>query len=348
MLKMSRIGASRFCGLAIGAIAFSLASLIGLGLRGAAASEARAEWLRHQAKTILLSQNDSSLITVPGTSVALSPPANFVLSEQFSGFVNETTFSSITLTELPPEAYVEVFQALSSTPEAISELFASRGIVLDVESVSNIVVQGVQVPFVKGTQTVADTQVQKYFVLVGEESTTLITFNIFDESSISEEAVIETIQSIEVGPAPSIQQKVADLPFAFDTAEPFEVFDVLFGSSVVLSPGGEADPAGEVPLIVIASSVNPVQVADLAEYSTYLLNNTAGLTEMVVTDQSPIEFAGGDGYFTKGEQQGTVALQYVSLRPNDFYIRMIVVGDAAEIEQLMPTIEAIQSSVAMD
>ena len=341
MLKLSRANIRRFFGVALGAIAFYSASLTGPVVQGAAASDARAE-------TILLSQNDSPPIAVPGTSISLSPPANFILSEQFSGFVNEETFSSITLTQLPPEAYLEVSQALSSTPEVISELFASRGIMLEVESVSSIDVQGTQVPFVKGIQTVADTQVQKYFVLVGEESTTLITFNLFEESPLSEEAVIEAIQSIEVGPVPSIQQKVADLPFTFETAGSFEVFDVLFGSSVVLSPGGESDPSGEVPLIVIASSVNPVRVTSLADYSTYLLNNTAGLTEMVVTDQSPIEFAGGEGYFTRGEQQGTVALQYLALRPDDFYIRMIVVGDAVEIEQLMPTIEAIQSSVVMD
>lgn len=328
--------------LAAGAVAFSI---VGGFFSPATQPAVSQDHTREHTESLVLSQSEPTLI--PGTSVSLRPPANFVLSEQFSGFIDEETSSSITLTELPLEAYSEIAEQLSSTPEEISELFASRGVTLNVEEVSSIVVQGNPAPFVKGVQTTANAQVQKYFVLLRGDSTVLLTFNVFDESQLSEQTVIEIIQSIEISSAPSIQQKVAELSFTFTTAEPFEVFDVLLGSSVVLSPNGEIDPSGEAPIIVIANSLNPVQTADIAEYSAYLLTNTAGFEEAIITEQQPVEFVSDNGYFIRATSPEGVILQYLAIQPDNSYIRMIAIVASEEIEQLLPTIETIQRSVAL-
>jgi len=289
----------------------------------------------------------SEQVLIPGTSLSLRPPANFVLSEQFSGFVNEDNFSSIVLTELPLEAYSELAEAFSSTPEEITKLFANRGIDLAVETVSSVTVAGNQVPFVSGIQTLAGTQVQKYLVLLGGESTILLTFNIIDPDALSEQAVVETIQSAEVSSAPSVDQKVAELPFTFTVAEPFEVFDVLLGSSVVLTAEGESDFAGEAPLVIIATSLNPVRTHNIAEYSAYLLNNTDGFEAAVITEQSPADFAGENGYFVSANSQEGVVLQYLSIQPDDSYIRMVVTGSQEDVAELLPTIQTIQRSVSV-
>ena len=354
--------------LTISAIALSIANLIGPIAKPATA-------VNHPS-AIVLSQLDPSPVSIgigsstenntqlnlarldqaervliPGTSISLLPPPNFALSEQFSGFVSEEDLSSIVLTELPIEAYAELAAVLSSTPEEITELFASRGIVLDVESVSSISVEGAQVPFIEGTQTISGIQVKKYFVLLGEESTVLLTFNILDESRLSEQSVINTIQSVEVRPAPSIQQKVSELPFTFAIAEPFKIFDVLLGSSVVLSSKNGSENGSEASdndsIIIIASSLSPVEAADLAEYSTYLLNSTAGFESATVVEQAPIEFAGSSGYFVQAELQDNVVLQYLAVQPDNFYLRMVVIADKEKIDQLLPVVQEIQASVAV-
>ncbi|MEL6554237.1 MAG: hypothetical protein AAFQ63_12350 [Cyanobacteria bacterium J06621_11] len=293
--------------------------------------------------------NESELVIIPGTSVSLIQPSGFILSEQFSGFENPDTFSSIVIAELPLEAYAEVAETFSSTPEEVSTAFANRGIVLDVKDISSIVVEGSQVPFVRGIQTVGSTQVEKYFALIEGESTVLITFNIMDSAQFQEEAVIETIQSVEISPAPTTQQKVDELPFTFAVAEPFQVFDVLAGSSVILSPNGETDPAGETPLIVIANSVSAVSAAvsttDLADFSAQLLQNTEGFENSIILNQEPTTFAGGDGYFTQATADDEEILQYLTILPDGFYIRMVVLGNAESLEALMPTIQTIQNSV---
>ncbi len=345
---------SKIYKLTIGAIALVTANLINPVIRPADAADYQSTTTLSQRdslpvdtgaeNTVKLDQPEQ--VIIPGTSVSLSPPPGFTLSERFSGFVSEANLSSIVLTELPLEAYSELAEALSSTPEEITELFASQGIVLDVENVSSISVEGTQAPFVEGTQTISGMQVKKYFALLGEESTVLLTFNVLDENQLSEQSVIDTVQSVETRPVLSIQQKVAELPFTFAIADPFKVFDVLLGSSVVLSSNHGSVASDDDSLIIIASSISPVQTTDIAEYSTYLLNSTAGFEAAVVTEQSPIEFAGSDGYFVSAELQDNVVIQYLAVQPNNFYIRMIVIAAAAEIDQLLPVVQEIQESVA--
>lgn len=61
--------------------------------------------------------------------------------------------------------------------------------------------------------------------------------------------------------------------------------------------------------------------------------------------QSPIEFAGGEGYLIQAALEESTVLQYIRILPDDFYIRMLVVGSTQEIADLAPTIQTIQRSV---
>ena len=289
-------------------------------------------------------------IAIPGTSVSLSPPAGFVPSDQFSGLINPDNSSSIVVAELPAAAYSDLASLFASTPETITDAFAKRGIVLAVETVSSVSVGESQVPLIRGTQTVSGIEVGKYLVLLGggsnEESTILLTFNIVEPGQLSEQTIIETVESVTIAPVLSTAQKVAELPFSFEAAGPFQVFDVLLGSAVLLSPNGEADPSGEAPIIVIASSVSPTLTGDLAAFSSQLLQNTEGFSEARITVRSPAEFAGGDGYFIEAALSDSTVLQYVRILPDNFYLRMLVVGDTQELADLSSAIESIQSSVA--
>ncbi|EDX84913.1 hypothetical protein S7335_2612 [Synechococcus sp. PCC 7335] len=320
-------------------------------ISGSHVSQDQAHWDLAQLDSPALDATaDMDRISIPGSSVSLLPPAGFVVSDQFSGLVNQESLASIVLAELPPDAYTELSSILSSTPEAVTDAFAARGIVLEVETISSVLVEGSQVPFVKGTQTVGGTQIDKYFALFGTESTILLTFNVTDPALLSEQAVVETIKSVEVAPALSIEQKVAELPFTFVPAPPFQVFEVLLGSTVLLSPGGEPDPSGEAPVIIIASSVSPILGAELAAFdidtfSSQLLLSTEGFAEATITARSPTEFAGGEGYLIQASISDSTVFQYLRILPDNFYIRLLAVGSTDEIEDLAPTIEAIQSSV---
>ncbi|MEM9091984.1 MAG: hypothetical protein AAGC93_25020 [Cyanobacteria bacterium P01_F01_bin.53] len=307
-----------------------------------------------------IEDNDAELTTIPGTSVSLSPPPGFVLSDRFSGFINPETLSSIVLVEMPPEAYPELASMLSSTPQAVTEAFSDRGIVLVVEKISSISLGTDTTPFVQGVQVADGMRVTKYFALLKGDRTILLTFNVIEPDDLSEETIIETIQSVSLSPAPSIEQKIAELPFTLEAIAPFQVLDVIVGSSVVLNLSGERAPLEEEPLIIIANSTSPItsnpSETDLADYSSQLLQNTSGFSHADITEQSTVDFAGGEGYLIQAllpeanqqeasQQEGTKVLQYLRILPNGFHLRMIVLGDSETLEELTPAIQAIQRSV---
>ena len=276
--------------------------------------------------------DESEPTLIPGTGVSLLPPAGFVLSDQFSGLINPDNLSSILIIELPPEAYSTLASTFSSTPEDITTAFARRGTMIEVERVTTISIGNAQVPLVIGTQTAGSQQVEKYFTLLGEERKILLSFNLFDSSLLDEEKIVETIQSVNIASVPSLQEKVAELPFTFDVAEPFQIAEVLVGSSVLLDLDGELASSEEEPLVVIGSSVSPMQAADL----------------IALSSEQTVEFAGGEGYFTQALMSDAVTLQYlryVRVLPNQFYIEMVVWGEPEELEELMPALEAIRESI---
>ncbi|MEL6604330.1 MAG: hypothetical protein AAFP20_14005, partial [Cyanobacteria bacterium J06614_10] len=227
-----------------------------------------------------------------------------------------------------------------------TEAFAEQGIVLEVENISSVPVGESEVPMVEGTQYVNGIRVKKYFTILRSDSTLLLTFNVIEGEQLSRETIANTIQSVAIAPPPSIQDKVAELPFTFQMAEPFQILDVFAGSSVLLNLSGKPDPSEEDPVIIIASSVSSVPSDDMATLSSDILRATRGFAEVDITEQSPVDFAGREGYFTRGTLEEISVLQYLSVLPDGFYIRLIALGESEDLTELMPAIQAIQSSVA--
>jgi hypothetical protein len=62
---------------------------------------------------------------VPGTTIAMTPPSGYVLSDNFSGFENREDNSSITISELPKASYSELAVLFSSREAAAP--FSAKG-----------------------------------------------------------------------------------------------------------------------------------------------------------------------------------------------------------------------------
>lgn len=288
----------------------------------------------------------AELVSVPGTSVSIEPPAGFNLSEQFSGFVNPDSLSSIVVTELPLEGYPEIAATFSSV-ETATERFASQGIVI--EEVSTITVGQMEVPLLKGVQTISNASVDKYIALLRGDSTILLVFNVTDGDRFAEEAVIAAIESVEIAATPSLEEQVALLPFTFEVAAPFQVLQTIGGSGVAITPNGEPDPSGRGPLIIIAGATNSVpETTALEMFAEQLLRGTRGFTTASITDRGPVDFAGGNGYFIEATIPEGVVLQYLRIPPNTPYVRLIVTGEPEAVEQLMPVIQQIIDSVRIE
>ena len=89
-------------------------------------------------------------VSIPATSVALTPPAGFTLSDSFSGLENPETGSSITVTELPPESFAEISELFVST-EAAAAQFARQGI--SISEVKQVTTPAGSIPLAVGRQS---------------------------------------------------------------------------------------------------------------------------------------------------------------------------------------------------
>jgi len=302
-------------------------------------------------------------IAIPGTSLSLVPPTGFVLSEDYSGFVNYEDFSSIVLAELPPQAYSELADIFTSTPAEITAAFADRGLIVEVDAVSTVEHQGKTIPLVSAVQTLGDLKVQKYFTLFAQDSAglqnaLLLTFNVTPDSLLSQAEVVATISSAEISSPPSVEEATAELPFTFEVVPPFQRVLGLLGSAVLLNLSGETGVGNEEPLIIIASSLSTITgatasgtlpSAELAAFSERVLKETDGFADVVINQRSPIEFAGGAGHYITGSQARSdeFVAQYIRVLPDGYYIRMLVIGDLETVIEHTSAIQMIQSSVEM-
>ena len=283
-------------------------------------------------------------IAIPGTSVSLEPPAGFTVAENFSGLENNESGSSITINELPPEAYPEV-STIFSTAESASEGLLRQGIIVDEHTL--VTVGQDQVPLLRGTQQTAVGEFTKYLTLLKGETTVLVTFNIVDPAQITQEMVEATIESIVLTEVPTIDEKIEQLSFSFQATEPFIVSDVLGGSSALLTMVEGIDPSGITPVVIIARGQNVIYGQDAADISDDLLQGTRGLSLAEIIRQEAVEFSGGSGYLIEAELDELTVLQYTYVPADGRYIRLLATGERNALMDVLPAVEEIAASVTL-
>lgn len=279
---------------------------------------------------------------IPGTTVIIEPPPGFTLSENFSGLEHVESGSSLTINEFPAEAYAQM-SMLFMTQEQATAAFLRQGIT--VEERATIEAENGELPLIYGTQQSAIGTVEKYVTLIQGDNTVLLTFNIFDPSIASREQIEDTIASIRLTSAPTLEEKVAQLPFSFEAAAPFELRDVLGGSSALLTTFDGIDPSGQQPIIAIAQGQSPVYETDLAQVSETLLRDTQGFSLADITAQATVAFVDENGYVIEAEQDGISIIQYVHIGSDLRHLRLVATGETSALAQVREAITSIANSV---
>ena len=137
--------------------------------------------------------------------------------------------------------------------------------------------------------------VTKYITLFKGETTILVTFNIIDSNEIPQDVVETTVASITLTAAPTIDDKISQLPFSFQTVAPFQISEVIGGSAVLLSTEKGPDPTGLKPIVIITRGQNVIYTKDAADISEDLVRGTRGFSLADIVREDSIEFVGGDG-----------------------------------------------------
>jgi hypothetical protein len=241
---------------------------------------------------------------------------------------------------LPKEAYDRIAAAFATREEAARQ-FATQGVV--VTDRATVEVDGKNVVVLTGTQEVLGVEADKYIALVRGEKTVLLTFNGVG-GQLSADGASAAIGSLRLGAEPSLEEKLANLTFTVEIVAPFKIVDVLAGSSMMLSTGDGAG-GGSRPIVVIASSLGSADSGDLAMLSERMLRETRGYADAVITSAAPAPFAGALGFRVEAESGPNHVVHYLLVLPSGRYIRLIARGEAAALQPLLESIEALARSV---
>ena len=277
-------------------------------------------------------------VTIPGTSVTLTPPVGFNVSGR--GLDNGSG-STITISERSAESYAELAGTFSSAKN-LSAAYAEQGVTI--RAVRQITAPVGQVLFASGTQSFRGRNSIKYYALLKGDRTVLLSFNLPDRSFAETDA--ETLlRSISLTPAATVEEQLAGVPFTFTLVEPFRVVRVQGRNTVTLEAGAEDSPASSRPVVVIGRGESQAVMGDEARVAVDLLKNTAGFREAAVTAQSATPFAGGPGYRVTAVVEDRTVVQYLRIVPGGAYLRLLARGPTTAMQAAEAAITELAGSV---
>lgn len=287
---------------------------------------------------------------ISGTTVSLAPLKGFVPSSKFAGLEHAEAKASVLVVEMPPEAHAQL-QALFGSAEAAKTNFAKQNIVID--EAEDIETAGGKGRILTGQQNVAGTTFDKWIVLLKGAKTVMITVQAPEDSDLDGDDVVAMLKSVSLGAEPTIEQKLAALPFRIRAAEPFRVVDTFGGLGLLMTVGPlNVDPKGAQPMLIVSYQTGgQVPAGQLAAVGEKLLQTTRGFEKAEISKRDTVAFAGSnEGSMLTGTTAGDSGrkrfAQYMGLGADGRFVRMIVSADEATYPSLEPAIKAVADSIA--
>jgi hypothetical protein len=197
-----------------------------------------------------------------------------------------------------------------------------------------------KIPFAIGRQTTKGKDFAKYLALLEGDKTVLVTFTIADRAFTEADAEA-VVRSIELAPAPTLEERLADMPFTFRVVAPYAVAEVIPRQAVTLEIEGD----DAQPVIVIGRGRSQALIGEEARVAVELLRGTGGLRDAEITEQGPAPFAGGDGYVVTARVAERTVVQYLRIVPGGYYLRFLARGETAAMEGAEAVITEIAQSV---
>lgn len=234
---------------------------------------------------------------VPGTSVRLTPPEGFVAASRFPGFVNESTRSSVLVSELPGPPG-EVLAGLSD-PRRLQE----QGMRL--LGTSRVSVDGRAALLLQAEQMAHGTLFRKWLLAVDRTDATALIVATYPEtaSQQQETALRAAILAATFGTPGDPHDALA---FSATPEAPFRVARVM-GQTLILSPDGRFPVQDKhVPFMVLGlSATESLPVRDQREFAERRVTATATIDHVTVDATRPITIGGLSGYATTARGTGT-------------------------------------------
>jgi hypothetical protein len=283
----------------------------------------------------------------PGSRIGLTPPKNMEISKRFTGFENPGK-ASITLVEMPPEAYPKLAAGFSK------EVLEKQGVT--VKAHEQLKVAGQPALFIAGEQT-GDVKLRRWILAVNEKSVTamIVAQSVGSEQGYGDKEMRAALTSVALRAPRPIEEQLAPLPFRLGNRAGFRPVRVLSGNALLLTEGPQ-DVIKDVeqPFLVISSAAGPVPPTEETRerLAKAALGSNQTLKDFAIERSQGFRLGGTDWHEIVARAKDAssnapvVVMQTIRFAPGTT-LRMIGVAREEKRDALLPRFRAVIDAVTV-
>ncbi|MCJ2060700.1 hypothetical protein MKL09_29790 [Methylobacterium sp. J-048] len=195
----------------------------------------------------------------PGSRFGFEPPSDMSPSRRFSGFERKEGGATVSVVELPPNAFAELVSGFTDA-NLLSQGFAvEKREEVKIGDNEGMLYTGEQ-PADPNTTAPA---VRKWILVIGTPTVTGLIIAQALPDAETEETMRKLVTGVTLRPALTLDQQVEALPFRIGDLAGFRPVRVLAGNSVLLTAGPKDQMQNlEQPILVLAQAVQQPPTAE--------------------------------------------------------------------------------------
>jgi hypothetical protein len=283
----------------------------------------------------------------PGSRIGLEPPKGMELSKRFTGFENPDKAASITLAEMPAEAYPKLVAGFAK------DVLQKQGVTVTAHE--QLKVAGRPATFVAGEQG-GGSKVRRWVLAVNEPTVTaFVVAQARSDQGYSDKEMRAALTSVALRAPLPMEEQMAPLPFRLGNRAGFRPVRVLSGNALLMTEGPkDVIKDVEQPFLVLASGTGPVPpTEELRErFAKAALAANQTLKDFSLERSQGFRLGGVDWHEIVAKAKDTssgrpvVVMQTIRFSPGAS-LRMIGVAPEENREKLLPRFRSVIDSVTM-
>jgi len=194
--------------------------------------------------------------SIPGTTVSVVPLQGYLpAGNGLTALLNRRTGGGVVVMSFPPQAFDEL--AKDDDVARLSKVLSQGAITLDDAEITTL--GGHDALLMHGQQRIEGVDYRKWIALLRADRTILLNVQVPESRAPDDATVMAMLNSVEIGPEPTIDERVAQLPFKLTEKGSFRPVMVLAGTTLLMTIGDkDVVPAMEQPILVLTFSPTPV------------------------------------------------------------------------------------------
>ncbi|MCP4327484.1 MAG: hypothetical protein GY791_03500 [Alphaproteobacteria bacterium] len=272
----------------------------------------------------------------PASRIGLVPPTGFVVSPDFTGFMDREAVASIVITEMPKEAYGDLEAGFTE------DNLAAQGMALQ-GPCPDLAITFEHRCF-RASQEASGYLFQKWFLIARlgtETALVLVTMpDLVLQAGVYSEAVVEAALSSIAYSEDLTTDPLEVLPFAIAEGDLLPFKDTMGGSAALFV--GEATAEGPQPAWIVAASLGPGTNAANIEFGRLAFQEIATVLDARVTEERRITVGPLAGHVLEGTGTDEVTgddlfvFQAILVDAEDTYYRLVGLAPMTQKELYRP------------